>query len=440
MSKDIVVIGAGFAGVTAARDLSELGYRVTILEARDRIGGRTHRRKFSDTDADIEVGGGWFAGPIQRHAHREVVRYGLNYKADPPLTTFSHLLGGKRSEAAIPIEADDYLAFERASFHVLNAAQHLNPEIPIDQQPLKSFDVTWEEFLGQVELTPTIVDLFNTHAIDGCGPTHENGSALTVLWNTALFGNSIVNWTTLTDQQLEGGTNALIEAILGGATNVELHLETTVMSVQHDETRAKVTTVDGRVFEADGVVVALPVNVWKTVEFDPPLGHDKIAGAALRPGVHGAKSWALVKNVPAGFFGYGNYKVTNGVSMLIDEGEVDGYRLMMAFSPAGISEENPDGFDPLDIASVQAAIEAFVPGAEVVKVDGHDWNADPYSDGSWSAFKVGELDYLGGMRKPEGRLTFAGSDICRGWISWIDGAIESGTYAAAELDRIVSQA
>ena len=43
------------------------------------------------------------------------------------------------------------------------------------------------------------------------------------------------------------------------------------------------------------------------------------------------------------------------------------------------------------------------------------------------------------MRKPEGRLVFAGSDIARGFVMWVDGAIESGTYAAAELDRIVTE-
>src|SRR2546426_8674807 len=91
--KNIIVIGGGFAGVTAARDLSRLGHRVTLLEARDRIGGRTHRRKFAGTDVEIETGGAWFAGPAQRYAHREIVQHGLRYKPDPAVTTFGHLVG-----------------------------------------------------------------------------------------------------------------------------------------------------------------------------------------------------------------------------------------------------------------------------------------------------------------------------------------------------------
>ncbi len=215
MSKKIIVVGGGFAGVTAARDLSRLGYRVTILEARDRIGGRTHRRNFASTDVEVETGGAWFAGPKQRYAHREIVRHGLRYKPDPAVSAFGHLVGGKRIETPLPIEPEDYLAFERASFHALNAAQHLDPSVAIDLQPLKSFDVTWDEFISQVELTPTIRDLFDTQGLDACGPAEEGGSALTFLWNTALFENSIVNWGTLIDQQLEGRTKALIDAMMG---------------------------------------------------------------------------------------------------------------------------------------------------------------------------------------------------------------------------------
>jgi monoamine oxidase len=438
MSKNIIVIGGGFAGVTAARDLCHLGYRVTILEARDRIGGRTHRRKFAGTDVEIETGGAWFAGPKQRYAHREIVRHGLRYKPDPAVTTFGHLVGGKRIETPLPIEPEDHLAFERASFHALNAAQYLDPNVPIDLQPLKSFDMTWDEFIGQVELTPTIRDLFDTQGRDCCGPAPENGSALTFLWNTALYENSIVNWGTLIDQQLEGGTKALIDAIIGDAPEVDLRLETPVATVEQDQDRVKVTTVEGAVFEADGVVVALPVNVWEHVQFDPPLSHDKTAGAALRPGTRGAKTWALVKDAPSGFMGYGNVNSGHGVTMVNGQSEIDGHQLIFALSPVGFSDDFPDGFNPVDRAQVQRAVEAFLPGAEVLEVDADNWNVDPYSDGSWSTYRIGQMEHLGGMRKPEGRLTFAGSDICRGWVSWIDGAIESGTYAAAQLDRIIS--
>jgi monoamine oxidase len=437
--KSIIVIGGGFAGVTAARNLSQLGYRVTLLEARERLGGRTHVRKFAGSDVDIEMGGAWFAGPKQRYVHREVVRHGLRYKADPPVTTFGHLVGGKRMESALPVDPEDYLSFERASFHILNAAQHVDRNLPVDLQPLKSFDITWEEFISQVELTPTIRDLFDTQGLDSAGGlSTESGSAITFLWHTAQYEHSIVNWGTIIDQQLEGGTRALIEAIVGDEPAVDVRLGTPVASVEQDGTRVKVTTVDGAILEADGVVVALPVNVWESVQFDPPLSSDKVNGAALRPGTRGAKTWALVQDAPSGFMGYANVHAGHGLTMLNSQGEIDGHQLLFGLSPVGIRDGIQDAFDPSNKAQVQRAVEAFIPGARVLEVDAEDWNVDPWSNGSWTTYRIGQMEFLGGMRKPEGRLTFAGSDICRGWMTWIDGAIESGTYAAAELDRILS--
>jgi monoamine oxidase len=57
MDADVIVIGAGFAGVAAARDLTEAGHRVVVLEARDRIGGRTWYRQIPGTDVRAEYGG-----------------------------------------------------------------------------------------------------------------------------------------------------------------------------------------------------------------------------------------------------------------------------------------------------------------------------------------------------------------------------------------------
>src|SRR4051794_24350636 len=214
--EEIVVIGGGFAGVTAARDLTQLGYRVRVLEARSRLGGRTHRRPFAGTDVDVELGGAWFAGELQRFAHREITRYGLKYKPDPPVTTYGHLLGGQRHEAPFPVTWDDGVDFERFAFHLLKAASTVDPAVPVDLQPLKAFDMTWEEFVAPLGLSPALRDLIDAWGLDACGGrATEDSSAITHLWHTAQFGHSLVRWHTFIDQQLEGGTRALLDAIIG---------------------------------------------------------------------------------------------------------------------------------------------------------------------------------------------------------------------------------
>ena len=77
MDADVVVIGAGFAGVAAARDLTEAGRRVVVLEARDRIGGRTWYREMPGTGIEAEYGGMFFSRQTQPRIAAEIVRAGV---------------------------------------------------------------------------------------------------------------------------------------------------------------------------------------------------------------------------------------------------------------------------------------------------------------------------------------------------------------------------
>jgi monoamine oxidase len=78
---DVIVVGGGFAGVTAARELTQNGARVIVLEARDRLGGRTWTRT-SDLGHDLEIGGTWVHW-IQPHVWAEIVRYDLDIVPSP---------------------------------------------------------------------------------------------------------------------------------------------------------------------------------------------------------------------------------------------------------------------------------------------------------------------------------------------------------------------
>ena len=81
---DVVVIGGGVAGLTAARDLGERGLTVTVLEGRDRLGGRTWTRRIVGTDVPAEMGGTWFTREKQPAIAGEIARYGLDVRAGSP--------------------------------------------------------------------------------------------------------------------------------------------------------------------------------------------------------------------------------------------------------------------------------------------------------------------------------------------------------------------
>ena len=90
---DAIVIGGGFAGVAAARELTVAGLDCTLIEARDRLGGRTWYRDWGGDD--IELGGGWVHWH-QPHAWAELTRAGQGIGKSDAAELFSWTVGGER--------------------------------------------------------------------------------------------------------------------------------------------------------------------------------------------------------------------------------------------------------------------------------------------------------------------------------------------------------
>jgi len=88
--------------------------------------------------------------------------------------------------------------------------------------------------------------------------------------------------------------------------------------------------------------------------------------------------------------------------------------------------------DAGDLPAVQRAMDDILPGYEVVAATAHDWLADEFSRGTWAIHRPGwYTEFHAELRRPEGRVLLAGSDLANGWAGFIDGAIESGLEAGA---------
>jgi monoamine oxidase len=437
---DVIVVGGGFAGVTAARDLSHAGHRVLLLEARDQLGGRTCRRTFAGTDMKVEFGGTWTAARLlQPNVGREIIRYDRQLARDPAPLSYGHLLGGERIERPFPLEFDDLYELERAAFHILSGAKQFDAGTPIDEQFRGDFDVTWAEFAAQLDLSPRVYDLISAWALQSVnGEPHDDGSALNVLWGAALFQHSLLKWHAMVEDQLRDGVGGLLHAMVSDA-NCTVRTATPVASVEQDSAGVEITTIDGQRLTCRAAVIAVPVNAWNNIAFAPALSPPKVAGAALRPGGRSIKMWALVEDAPPGFFAYGGLDAAHGVTIVIPQGEKDGAQLLAAFTPMAYAPGAVRWFDPSH-ETFQLVMDRYAPGSRVVAFDAEDYTRDPWVDGSFGVYKIGQMAHLDGMRSPEGRLAFAGSDIARGWVKWIDGAIESGSTAGHQAEQILAGA
>ena len=94
---DVVVVGGGFAGVTAARELRKAGRSVVLVEARDRLGGRTWTSQFAGMP--VEMGGTWVHWH-QPHVFAELRRYGLSLSESPRATRAAWCAAGQPRQGA----------------------------------------------------------------------------------------------------------------------------------------------------------------------------------------------------------------------------------------------------------------------------------------------------------------------------------------------------
>jgi monoamine oxidase len=430
---DAVVVGGGFAGVIAARDLAHAGRSVLLLEARDRLGGRAWTSGFAGTDMQVEMGGAWVAPKVQHHVAANVDRYGLQFSKDKPQQTYGNLIGGVRVDGAVPVPGDELFDLERAWVHMWNGAARIDPELPLDAQPgLEDLDVSWHDFLAPLNLPAATWDYLNAWQQIFGGRAPGDWSALHFLHWFALMGNSPLAIATALDTKIAGGTRSLLEAIVADA-RVEVRLNSPVASVEQDDAGVRVTGTDGAVHMARVAVIALPANLWDDVRFSPPLNAGKQAAARDRANGYAVKTWAIVADAPPFFMGMGSTEDSKGLVYLSTDRETEDGQLIVGFSV------DPDNYDVGSREHVERTLQAYMPGCRVVAFDGYDWNADPYSKGTWAAYPPGMItNHLSDMRRPEGRLVFATSDIARTYAGWLDGALESGADAAQEAAAVLS--
>lgn len=421
---DAIVIGAGFSGLTAARELGEAGRDVLVLEARDRIGGSTWYRTDLFGGVGLEMGGTWIV-PEQTHVWGEVQRYDVPVQDSELPERMTWSAGGKVLDSLLPCTPEEYGDLEHAVRQLLAAGDRLDYTRRLSEQDLADLDVTIEEWADNVGLRGSARELLVSWFCGCANASESTGSALDIIRWCASMDNSLwgmvqasVLGYTFTD-----GTKSLADAIAADIAG-EVRLEAPVRSVTQADDGVTVT-YDGGTATADRVLVTVPIGVLKDIEWAPALPEDKLAASEENHAGQGQKVWALAQHVPEDISGYGWGTSFDYVGAMH---ESDHGTVLVCFAP------EHDRVDVSDLADVQRAVREYCPEAVVVDAAAHDWVHDEFSYGTWATFRAGQFGkYEQALARPEGRVHFTGSHTATRWRAFIDGAIESGKRGAAEV-------
>lgn len=428
---DVIVIGGGLAGVTAARDLQKSGYKTLLLEARNRLGGRTFTTQFAGSE--IELGGSMIHW-LQPHIWAEVQRYGLDVY-ETSLMSPDRVLIKLESDKVVEVSEEEMKGLVQAMNTAMEES-NLVWERPFDS----SF--TWDEIvkrdhmstvdrMNQLQLTPLQrAFLDSMFGFGGAGEAHtisyNEWMRLWALgnWNYAGFADGVGRY------KIKGGTAALVKAMVedGG---FEIHKGTPVKRIESHESHALVTTHFDKTFSAAAIVSTLPINVIGDVEFSPALSKGKQAAYEEKhTGVNGLMFNVEVKG-----------DVGNVSGMATSDQPLNYFAVYKRNSEHTILNGAIMDYRKLDLQddrAIEAALREFLPGVEVLASISYDWVHDPYSKGAYSLYRPGWIkNYFKDMIKPEGRVYFAGSEFTDGWRCFMSGAIGSGSKAAHQVNQLL---
>jgi len=419
---DVIVVGGGFAGVTAARECALRGQRTLLLEARDRLGGRTWSTGWNGFE--VEYGGAWVHWH-QPHTFSELTRGGLSVSVSGNAGRAHWHVGDELRTGTI--EDRDEIACRGWDRFVDGVRDALpQPHAPLSApDKLARFDrLTIAERIDELDLDEQERDVLEAELESVAhGPLTEAGAVSILRWH-ALSGYSLeLAQFTGGRVTIDGGTGALVAAI-ADAVPFERRLATPVAAVRSRDGEVEVETRDGETFAARAAVVAVALNALAGIEFSPELPEDKRQAIELGQASRGVKVMihARGEEVLQTSIRYRHPFGYLGSEELVG----DGTQLMIGFG------YDAELCDATDLPAVQASLDEILPGYEVLDATAHDWFADEFSRGTWAIHRPGWYEHHHeAMRRPEGNVILAGSDIANGWSGFMDGAIESGLHAGA---------
>ncbi len=450
---DVAIVGAGFAGLTAALKVVQAGRSVVVLEARDRVGGRAHNRAIGGEE--ISERGATFAGPTQDHILGLADDFGVDtfptydegdnvYYADGDRSTYSDT-GPLGTAPPDPLILADLA-------QVVLRLDDMSTEVPVEAPWSAPRAAEWDgQTLDSWVRANSVVPRFRrivpvaTRPIFGAEPREL--SLLFTLFYIAASGNEQHpgtferNFNTRNGAQMfrfEGGTQRIAMRIaeeLGRRVVLRSPVRRIVQHPHHVHVHSRRLKV-----KAKRVIVAVPPTLAGRIKYDPALS-DAHAQLFQRLPQGDLIKVTAVYDKPfwrdAGLTGTA-VSLNGPVNATFDDSPQDG-SLGVIFGFVGGDEARAfAGASPS--ARRGAVLKNFVDyfgqrAASPREYFESNWRQEKWTRGCPVAI-AGPGTYTGfgpELRKPEGRIHWAGTETSTYWNGYMDGAVRSGKRTAQEI-------
>lgn len=439
---EVLVVGAGLAGLTAARALDAAGISVAVLEARDRVGGRTLSRRVGDAVFDL---GGQYVGEKQTRILALARDLGLHRSPTPHEGKTWIELAGRRASyrGAIPkLPLSTLLQLQLFLWRLDRIGREIPPGEPWKAPSAARFDAHtvenwWRRFVFG-RSARAMLRLTNRMTF---GVEADEMSLLSLLqYTTSAHGLSHMTAIERGSQEacLVEGTQALSTRIAEKLGD-RVVLGVAVRRIAQDEQGVSVHG-DGGSWRARRVIVAVPPLLAGAIEYEPALPSARTALMQRFPAGAVIKCIALYERPfwrERGFSGE-VIRDAGAIGYALDATKAGGGPPALVGFMEGAPARASSGGDPEERRrTVLAELARYFGEAALAPVAyfDQDWAAEPWTRGCSAGFAVpGALSRYGhALRAPCGRIHWAGSETAREWFGYMEGAIESGERAAAEI-------
>jgi len=440
---DVIVIGAGLAGLTAARELAAAGRDVIVLEARDRVGGRVLNHTLASGHV-VDVGG-QFVGPTQRHVLGLASELGV---ATVPIFTGGRAVleigEGRHDYRAVPRLNPVQLADAgRAVFSLDRMARRVPVQAPWRAPGAAAADARtladWARHNVRTRVGRFAIKAFSEGVL-ACEPGEV--SLLHVLFYLRAAGG----FRQLTEvagaaqqDRFAGGSQLLALRMAEQLGPDRVRLGAPVTRIEQEASRVVAHSAAGAVTGRRAVVAAPPALAGR-IGYDPPLPADRDQLTQAAPMGSVIKCLAAYDEPFWRQAGYNGQATSDGPAARVtfDTGPPDGSPGVLLGFVTGAEARRLARASPAQRrAEVLASFARYFGPAAARPADyaEHDWTADPWTRGCYGThFPPGTWTQFGpALRRPVGLLHWAGTETATEWSGYMDGAVQSGKRAAAEI-------